>query len=154
VFIFAYSYYNPLYAKSANLNNEDELKIHLKDNSFNSPPNDNQIETVIKDSDNEQPEEKKSEDDNEKINYDNMSQVAASFLTFADFKEASSHQNSYQKLIQEAIRHSWEGYRRFSWGHDHLKPLSKTGHNWFRIGLTILDSMDTLLMAGMEKGNY
>lgn len=75
-------------------------------------------------------------------------------LTFDDFKQASLHQNSIQKKIQDAIRHSWIGYRRFSWGQDHLKPVSKSGQNWFHIGLTILDSLDTLLMAGLETGNF
>ena len=73
-------------------------------------------------------------------------------LTSTDFKVASLKQNQQQKRIQEAIVHSWKAYRSYSWGFDHLKPLSKSGHNWFKIGLTILDSLDTLIIAGLDKG--
>ena len=73
-------------------------------------------------------------------------------LTSADFKAAASRQSAMQRRIQAAIANSWAAYRRSAWGYDHLKPISRTGHNWFHIGLTILDSLDTLQMAGLEKG--
>lgn len=72
-------------------------------------------------------------------------------LKAEDFYEASKKQNDIQARIQGAILHSWNGYRNYSWGYDHLKPLSRKGDNWFEIGLTILDSLDTLIMAGLEK---
>ncbi|KAH9401229.1 Endoplasmic reticulum mannosyl-oligosaccharide 1,2-alpha-mannosidase [Tyrophagus putrescentiae] len=72
-------------------------------------------------------------------------------LTSADFKAAASRQSAMQRRIQAAIANSWAAYRRSAWGYDHLKPISRTGHNWFHIGLTILDSLDTLQMAGLEK---
>ncbi|KAH9416604.1 Endoplasmic reticulum mannosyl-oligosaccharide 1,2-alpha-mannosidase [Dermatophagoides pteronyssinus] len=63
---------------------------------------------------------------------------------------ASKKQNEQQKLIQEAIQHSWNGYRKYAWGKDMLKPITQKGSNWFGIGLTILDSLDTLLIAGLN----
>lgn len=47
--------------------------------------------------------------------------------------------------------HSWKGYKKYAWGSDHLKPLTMKDGNWFGVGLTILDSVDTLLLMGLEE---
>jgi hypothetical protein len=39
--------------------------------------------------------------------------------------------------------------RRYAWGHDEVDVLSKSPHAWFNLGLTIVDSLDTLLIAGL-----
>ena len=73
-------------------------------------------------------------------------------LTAQELREASYKQNDIQKRIQEAILHSWNGYRKYAWGFDTLKPLTKKGEMSFEMGLTILDTLDTLLVAGLEDG--
>ena len=40
--------------------------------------------------------------------------------------------------------------RDHAWGRDELLPLSRTGSKWFDLGLTLADSLDTLLIAGLE----
>lgn len=55
-----------------------------------------------------------------------------------------------QNEVIEAMKHSWSAYRTSAWGADHLRPLTKTKQNWFNVGLTILDSVDTLLLMGMK----
>ncbi|MCX6232075.1 MAG: glycoside hydrolase family 47 protein [Bacteroidetes bacterium] len=49
--------------------------------------------------------------------------------------------------------HAWLGYKKFAWGYDALKPLSKTGHNWYAHSLlmTPVDALDGLLIMGLEK---
>lgn len=59
--------------------------------------------------------------------------------------------NHRQQEVIVAMKHSWDGYRRYAWGADHLKPITKSQQNWFHVGLTILDSIDTLLIMGLEK---
>lgn len=59
--------------------------------------------------------------------------------------------NDQQKEIITATLHSWEGYRKYAWGFDTLKPISRTSSTWFGVGLTIIDSLDTLLLMGLEK---
>ncbi len=49
-----------------------------------------------------------------------------------------------------AIRHAWLGYERYAFGGDELKPISKTAHEWLGLGVTILDSLDVLHMAGLR----
>ncbi|EDO30560.1 predicted protein, partial [Nematostella vectensis] len=58
--------------------------------------------------------------------------------------------NSRQKAVIEAFRHAWKGYKQFAWGHDELKPISKSFSEWFNIGLTIIDSLDTMLLLNLK----
>lgn len=52
----------------------------------------------------------------------------------------------------DAFRHAWLGYRKFAWGHDELKPVSKSFNEWFGLGLTLIDSLDTMWILGLKKG--
>ena len=49
-----------------------------------------------------------------------------------------------------AISHAWEGYKKYAWGADELKPVSRGRNDWIGLGLTILDSLDVLWMAGLS----
>jgi len=59
--------------------------------------------------------------------------------------------NERQKAVVDAFKFAWTNYRRFSWGEDHLRPISKTGQNWFGLGLTIVDSLDTMLIMNLRE---
>ncbi|KAJ3289693.1 mannosyl-oligosaccharide alpha-1,2-mannosidase [Borealophlyctis nickersoniae] len=50
--------------------------------------------------------------------------------------------------IVDAFRHAWKGYEDHAWGYDELHPISKRGSNWFGLGLTIVDSLDTAWIMG------
>jgi mannosyl-oligosaccharide alpha-1,2-mannosidase len=52
--------------------------------------------------------------------------------------------------IKEAFQFAWGSYKRFAWGHDFLRPLAKAGENVFSGGLTICDSLDTILIMGFD----
>lgn len=52
----------------------------------------------------------------------------------------------------EAFKHAWKGYKKFAWGHDNLKPISETYYDWFGLGLTIVDSLDTLYIMNLQEG--
>jgi hypothetical protein len=74
-------------------------------------------------------------------------------LSLDIFKQsAQKHQNEEQKAIVNALKHSWNAYRTYAWGADHLRPITKSKDNWFGVGLTLLDSLDTLVMMGLEEG--
>ena len=55
--------------------------------------------------------------------------------------------------VRAELLHSWRGYERYAWGHDELKPVSKTGHDWYAAPLlmTPVDSLDTLLLVGLNE---
>lgn len=55
--------------------------------------------------------------------------------------------------VKEETRHAWQGYKRYAWGRDALKPLSKSGHDWYPHSLlmTPVDALDTLLLMGLKS---
>jgi len=63
----------------------------------------------------------------------------------------SGPQNERQKAVVDAFKHAWQGYRTYAWGKDHLRPISKTQQTWFDLGLTLIDSLDTMLVMGLTE---
>lgn len=60
-------------------------------------------------------------------------------------------QNQRQQKVVEAFRYAWEGYRKYAWGHDELRPISRSHSEWFGVGLTIIDSLDTMLLMNLRE---
>lgn len=56
---------------------------------------------------------------------------------------------SRRERVKDAYRSTFNAYRASAWGYDELKPLSKRGHNWFGLGLTLVDSLDTMLLMNL-----
>ncbi|KPP66808.1 endoplasmic reticulum mannosyl-oligosaccharide 1,2-alpha-mannosidase-like [Scleropages formosus] len=57
----------------------------------------------------------------------------------------------WPEAVKEAFRHAWKGYREFAWGHDELKPISKSYGEWFGLGLTLIDALDTMWIMGLKE---
>lgn len=56
-----------------------------------------------------------------------------------------------REAIKAGMKHAWDGYKKYAWGRDELKPLSNRGNdNWGGIGMTLVDSLDTLWIMGMK----
>lgn len=58
-----------------------------------------------------------------------------------------------REIIKSFVNSSYQAYRKYAWGFDELKPLSKRGFNWYpsaTMGVTVVDSLDMLLMLGKE----
>ncbi|HSK64478.1 MAG TPA: glycoside hydrolase family 47 protein, partial [Pyrinomonadaceae bacterium] len=60
-----------------------------------------------------------------------------------------------QKLAAEVkaeFLHAWNGYKKHAWGHDDLKPLSKTHHDWYAqpLLMTPVDALDTMILMGLK----
>jgi mannosidase alpha-like ER degradation enhancer 2 len=53
--------------------------------------------------------------------------------------------------VRQEFVHAWTGYKQYAWGHDALKPLSKTPHDWYRAPLlmTPVDALDTMILMGL-----
>ena len=54
--------------------------------------------------------------------------------------------------VKEELLHSWRAYERYAWGHDELKPVSRTPHDWYgneSLLMTPVDALDTLLLMGL-----
>jgi len=53
--------------------------------------------------------------------------------------------------VRQEFRYSWAGYKQYAWGHDALKPLSKSYHDWYGVPLLMspVDGLDTMILMGM-----
>jgi glycosyl hydrolase family 47 len=57
-----------------------------------------------------------------------------------------------QSQVKREFLHAWNGYKKYAWGHDDLKPLSKTHHDWYAqpLLMTPVDSLDTMILMGLK----
>ncbi len=55
--------------------------------------------------------------------------------------------------VKAEFLHAWNGYKRYAWGHDELKPLSRKPFDWYGQSLlmTPVDALDTLVLMGLHK---
>src|ERR671920_1634677 len=55
--------------------------------------------------------------------------------------------------VRAEFLHAWRGYERYAWGHDELKPLSKTARDWYGepLYMTQVDALDTLILMGFRE---
>ncbi len=56
-----------------------------------------------------------------------------------------------EEVRQETLR-SWKAYRQYAWGHDALKPLTKSAEDWYEHPLFIapIDAYSTLKLMGFD----
>ena len=58
-----------------------------------------------------------------------------------------------ERVRAEAL-HAWNGYKKYAWGHDALKPLSQKPFDWYGEGhsllMTPVDALDTLTLMGLK----
>ena len=71
----------------------------------------------------------------------------AATATITDAERAALAERTRAELL-----HAWHAYERLAWGHDELRPLSRTPRDWYGESLlmTPVDSLDTLLLAGLD----
>jgi mannosidase alpha-like ER degradation enhancer 2 len=73
--------------------------------------------------------------------------AAQSHMTDAEKAEMAS------RVRAEAL-HAWNGYKKYAWGHDALKPLSRQPFDWYgenhSLLMTPVDALDTLTLMGLR----
>src|SRR2546428_9890145 len=54
--------------------------------------------------------------------------------------------------VRSEFLHAWNGYKKYAWGHDDLKPLTKTYHDWYAepLLMTPVDALDTMILMGFK----
>lgn len=52
--------------------------------------------------------------------------------------------------VRQAFVHAMDGYSAHAWGEDELDPINMVGLPSYRMGLTIIDSMDTMWLMGLH----
>src|SRR5579864_6190535 len=54
--------------------------------------------------------------------------------------------------VRGEMLHAWRGYERYAWGHDELRPVSRTTRDWYAepLLMTPVDALDSLLLMGLD----
>src|SRR5213596_1690013 len=62
------------------------------------------------------------------------------------------HARQLSARVRTEFLHAWNNYERYAWGHDALRPLSKTAHDWYGQSLlmTPVDALDTLILMHLD----
>ncbi len=55
--------------------------------------------------------------------------------------------------VKAEFLHAWNGYKKYAWGEDALKPLSKKSANWYQTSLlmTPIDAYDTMILMDLDE---
>lgn len=77
------------------------------------------------------------------------------FLVWTASATSAQPRVAKKKLAAEVrteFLHAWNGYKKYAWGHDDLKPLSKAPHDWYGQSLlmTPVDALDTMILMGLN----
>jgi hypothetical protein len=84
-----------------------------------------------------------------------MRKLIVSLLLLTSLSSVHAQQPNRTKLASEVkteFLHAWNGYKKYAWGHDDLKPLSKTYHDWYAepLLMTPVDALDTMMLMGFK----
>jgi mannosidase alpha-like ER degradation enhancer 2 len=54
--------------------------------------------------------------------------------------------------VRAEFLHAWNGYKQYAWGHDELRPLTKTSRDWYdkTLLMTPVDALDTMTLMGLD----
>jgi mannosidase alpha-like ER degradation enhancer 2 len=67
-------------------------------------------------------------------------------------KNEANQQSATAGKVRAEFLHAWNGYKKYAWGHDDLKPLSKSYHDWYAepLLMTPVDALDTMILMGFK----
>jgi mannosidase alpha-like ER degradation enhancer 2 len=75
---------------------------------------------------------------------------------FAGQRQGGAMRAAERQRIARQVRaeflHAWRGYKKYAWGHDDLRPLSKKAHDWYEQSLymTPVDALDTMILMNLK----
>lgn len=70
---------------------------------------------------------------------------------------ARSREDEHAREVANRVRteflHAWNNYERYAWGHDELRPLSKSARDWYGHSLlmTSVDALDTIILMNLDS---
>ena len=76
----------------------------------------------------------------------------ASPQQFTPKRSASLERQNLSADVRSEFLHAWRAYKKYAWGHDDLKPLSKSYHDWYAepLLMTPVDALDTMILMGLK----
>ena len=73
-------------------------------------------------------------------------------VAFPEARQAQQVRSPTPAAVRAEFLHAWYGYKKYAWGHDDLKPLSKGYHDWYAepLLMTPVDALDTMILMGLK----
>src|SRR5438105_7403310 len=73
-------------------------------------------------------------------------------LSLAAPREPAVDRRKLAEQVRAEFLHAWRGYQQYAWGHDDLRPLTKTYHDWYQqpLYMTPVDALDTMILMGFD----
>lgn len=77
--------------------------------------------------------------------------AAAPALSAAQAIQIPSDPGPMAKQVRSEFLYAWNAYKQYAWGHDELRPLSKSYRDWYGTSLYItpVDALDTMILMGL-----
>ena len=81
-----------------------------------------------------------------------MSLVLLVFSAPISYSQTQPAREKLDDQVRAEFMHAWNGYKKYAWGHDDLRPLARTYHDWYGESLlmTPVDSLDTMIIMGFD----
>src|ERR1044072_3319802 len=81
-----------------------------------------------------------------------MTKILALILLLAVSADAQAQNKQLAAEVKAESLPACKGYKKYGWGPDDLKPLSKTYHDWYSqpLLMTPVDSLDTMTIMGLD----
>ena len=81
-----------------------------------------------------------------------MIRAAAALLLLLAATALNAADAQLAERVRAEFLFSWRAYEQYAWGHDELRPLSKTPRDWYGQSLLItpVDSLDSLILLGFD----
>src|SRR5438105_4145184 len=91
-------------------------------------------------------------DDDADVGAGSVRRAAAALLLLLITTKLNASDAQLAERVRAEFLFSWRAYEQYAWGHDELRPLSKTPRDWYGQSLLItpVDSLDTLILLGFD----
>lgn len=82
-----------------------------------------------------------------------FSALTALLVPCARAQPSTINKQELARQVRKEFLHAWNGYKKYAWGHDDLRPLSKSYHDWYAQSLlmTPVDALDTMIIMGLAS---
>jgi len=81
-----------------------------------------------------------------------MTKILVLILLLSVSVQAQTQNRKLAAEVKAEFLHAWNGYKKYAWGHDDLKPLTKSHHDWYPqpLMMTAVDSLDTMILMDLD----
>src|SRR6266545_295433 len=78
---------------------------------------------------------------------------AATSARFSYSEQLPVNKRELAEQVKSEFLRAWNGYKKYAWGHDDLRPLTRTYRDWYAepLLMTPVDALDTMILMGLKQ---